>query len=641
MTGDTIKGVDVSSYVALQKAGVKFYDNDGTEKDFMQILAENGVNAVRIRVWLDPYSSQTGKTYGGGTCDLANGLTIAKEATKYDMKVLLCLQYSDFWADPAQQHLPKDWLTAVNDPQKLSEFVYQYTKETLQAFNSIDGIDINMVQVGNEITSGFLGTYANRDIGESWKSIWTDEEKSAQVNTYLKAGVKAVREEAPKALVALHLETPNVSKYKIIMDTWERDGVDYDVLGSSYYPFWSVSAKASTPSNLRAIMQLAASYGKLFVVLETAWSNTVHDADGTPNSLGENVNYVYDVSPQGQVDELTDMYSVLTSEGNGLGAYYWEPAWIPVNAGWRYWQENKDASNEYGTGWASEDSVEYLGADKYYYEGEPAWGGSSWDNNALFDMHGVALKSLAFYKEADSGTDVQQTVISIVDDQGEQIDKLFVNVTVGESTVVTLPKITGYASTDNVYKLLVAGTGSGIKHITLTYQRVLVATLSQTAFVYSGKVRRPLVTVQYGSEIVAKRASKSNANVAISYAAGRKKVGTYTVTVKGKGQIADTTTLSFTIKPAATHITKLKAGKKKLTVKWKKKTAQVDGYKIQYSATKSFTKATTKKVTVKSYKTVKKTIKGLTRKKTYYVRVATYKGSFVSNWSAAQKVKVK
>ena len=102
---------------------------------------------------------------------------------------------------------------------------------------------------------------------KSFNVIWGDKKKSTEVNKYLKAGIKAVREYTPQALVALHLETPNVWKYKTIMNTWKRDNVDYDVLGSSYYPFWSIAAKANTPKTLKDVQTLAASYGKMFAVI--------------------------------------------------------------------------------------------------------------------------------------------------------------------------------------------------------------------------------------------------------------------------------------------------------------------------------------------------------------------------------------
>ena len=236
MYSSSIRGVDISSYTALKKAGVKFYNYEGKEESLIKILHDNGVNYIRVRIWNDPYNEKH-ETYGGGTCDVESGLAIAKEAAKYGMKMLLDFHYSDFWADAAQQIIPKAWEADKNDSDKMAQNVYEYTKETIEKFQQT-GVEIGMVQIGNEITNGMLGITTNRDAGESYKGIWANESKSKQVNKYLSAGSKAVKE-VSDALVVLQLETPNVKKFKEIMDTWERDDVYYDVLGSSYYPYWS------------------------------------------------------------------------------------------------------------------------------------------------------------------------------------------------------------------------------------------------------------------------------------------------------------------------------------------------------------------------------------------------------------------
>ena len=108
MSDSTIRGIDISSYTALKKAGVKYYDNEGKEASLLKVLSDNGVNYIRIRIWNDPYNEK-GETYGGGSNDVKAGLEIAKEAAKYNIKVLLGFHYSDFWADPAVQLLPKNW----------------------------------------------------------------------------------------------------------------------------------------------------------------------------------------------------------------------------------------------------------------------------------------------------------------------------------------------------------------------------------------------------------------------------------------------------------------------------------------------------------------------------------------------------
>ena len=349
MSESSIRGMDISSYLALKKAGVKYYDYEGNETPLLKVLHDNGINYIRIRIWNDPFNAD-GETYGGGGNDVSTGVEIAKEAAQYDMKVLLDFHYSDFWAEPAVQLVPKAWKKDVNNTEKMCSDVYDFTKESIQKFKDA-GANIGMVQVGNEITNGLLGIYSNRDKGESFNVIWGDKKKSTEVNKYLKAGIKAVREYTPQALVALHLETPNVWKYKTIMNTWKRDNVDYDVLGSSYYPFWSIAAKANTPKTLKDVQTLAASYGKMFAVFETSWVNSLNDGDGTPNSIGDSTNTgAYEVGPQGQVNELTDLYDTVLSQDNGLGTFYWEGAWIPVKAGWTNWEYNKQIADQYGTG---------------------------------------------------------------------------------------------------------------------------------------------------------------------------------------------------------------------------------------------------------------------------------------------------
>ena len=387
MSESSIRGMDISSYLALKKAGVKYHDYEGNETPLLKVLHDNGINYIRIRIWNDPFNAD-GETYGGGGNDVSTGVEIAKEAAQYDMKVLLDFHYSDFWAEPAVQLIPKAWKKDVNNTEKMCSDVYDFTKESIQKFKD-GGANIGMVQVGNEITNGLLGIYSNRDKGESFNVIWGDKKKSTEVNKYLKAGIKAVRECTPQALVALHLETPNVWKYKTIMNTWKRDNVDYDVLGSSYYPFWSIAAKANTPKTLKDVQTLAASYGKMFAVFETSWVNSLNDGDGTPNSIGDSTSTgAYEVGPQGQVNELTDLYDTVLSQDNGLGTFYWEGAWIPVKAGWTNWEYNKQIADQYGTGWASKGALGYFPDSKMYYKGKAAWGGTSWDNQALFDING-------------------------------------------------------------------------------------------------------------------------------------------------------------------------------------------------------------------------------------------------------------
>ena len=424
MSDSTIRGIDISSYTALKKAGVKYYDNEGKEASLLKVLSDNGVNYIRIRIWNDPYNEK-GETYGGGSNDVKAGLEIAKEAAKYNIKVLLGFHYSDFWADPAVQLLPKDWKKDKDNQEKMCLNVYKFTKETLEQFKDA-GADIGMVQVGNEISQGMMGI-----MHKTKANVWQEEEKSTIIDSYLSAGARAVRECTPDALVAIHLDNLNLGMYKDAMNAWERDNVDYDVLGASSYAFW---AGKNMLENVRKAGEYVASRGKLFAVLETSWLNSQKDADGTVNMANNTNGAVYKVGPQGQADMLSDLYNAILSNDNGLGAFYWEGAWIPVRAGWVNWKYNKEMANEFGTGWAAENAEGYYPTSKLYYNENPVWGGNSWDNQTLFDDKGYPLDSLRFYRDAiSSNTKYSRVVVALCDKNNNVLEYRVVKVVPGKS----------------------------------------------------------------------------------------------------------------------------------------------------------------------------------------------------------------
>jgi len=176
------------------------------------------------------------------------------------------------------------------------------------------------------------------------------------------------------------------------------------------------------------------------------------------------------------------------------------------------------------------------------------------------------------------------------------------------------------------------------KTVTSTIYYPKTISLSATSYTYNGKVKKPSVTVKNskGNKIGSQYYS-------VSYSKGRKNVGKYTVTIKFKGNYTGTIKKTFTIKPKSTSISKLTAGKKKFTVKWKKQTSQTTGYQIQYSTNKNFKSAKT--VTVSKNKTTSKAVSKLKAKKKYYVRIRTYKTvgktKIYSSWSKAKTVTTK
>lgn len=433
MTDDMVRGVDISSYAALLKAGVKFYDFNGHEANLFKVLKDAGVNWVRLRVWNDPSNAQ-GLTYAGGYDDEADVLSLAQQAKQYGLKLLLCFQYSDFWTDPADQALPKAWFNLPSST--LKQEIQLYTNKVLDDFNAA-GVTPDMLQIGNEVTNGAFGILA-----DNYKALW-ESNKGKRVADYLAIGCATARQIDPNVKIVVHIETPNVNKYRTIMQVLKDHQVDYDYLGTSYYPFWSptndngsydgqnLGKGASTPTNLEAIEKMAKQeFGKRTIVLETGWLNNLNDSDGTANSVGDQNlsyinNHVYKQNPQGQVDEMTDMYKALIAQ-NGVGGFYWEPAWIAVQPGWQNWQYNQAISDVLGTGWANKNAVGYDSNSKLYYQGKPAWGGSSWDNCALFDDHGHPLQSLQMFNGFLHGYETP-TVVKKTSIMSPVISKIFNN----------------------------------------------------------------------------------------------------------------------------------------------------------------------------------------------------------------------
>lgn len=397
LSEDFIRGVDISSILVEEASGVVYYNEAGEEQDIFQTLAENGVNYVRVRVWNDPYD-ENGNGYGGGNNDAAAAAEIGARAAEYSMKLCVDFHYSDFWADPAKQMCPKAWEGMTIEEK--SEALYQYTKESLTQI--IDaGADVGMVQIGNEINNGMSG-----------ETDWT---KKRQL---LQAGSKAVREVSEEKgqdiQIAIHFTEVDDKNgtYNNAQKLKDKE-IDYDIFAVSYYPFWH-----GTMENLTEVLQtIADNYGKKVLIVENSYPYTTEEGDGSGNSVSEaDVQPEYAASVQGQVNEIRDVCAAVAAVGEaGLGYFYWEPAWIPVNVydasaanADEVLAKNKESWEKDGSGWASSYASGYDPKDAGQY-----YGGSSWDNQALFDFEGHPLASLKVFKYLHCGTLAVQTVESV------------------------------------------------------------------------------------------------------------------------------------------------------------------------------------------------------------------------------------
>jgi len=380
-----INGVDVSSVLSLEASGVVFRDAEGEPRDLFALLAESGVTDVRVRVWNDPYDAE-GRGYGGGTVDVARAIEIGERATAAGLRLLVDFHYSDFWADPAKQQSPKAW--ASLPVEQKAEAVHDFTLDALQRFDAA-GVDVRMVQVGNETNNAVAGV-------SGWDGM-------ARI---FSAGSSAVREALPEALVAVHFTNPETAgRYAGYARALADRGVDYDVFASSYYPFWHGSL-----DNLTSVLSsVADTYDKKVMVAETSWARTLEDGDGHGDVIDlPSEATAYPVSVQGQADAVRDVIAAVAAVGEaGIGVYYWEPAWLPVGTPAEV-EANKLLWERDGSGWASSFSGAYEPHDAGVY-----YGGSAWENQALFGYDGRALESLNVFTYARTGATAPRTVTEV------------------------------------------------------------------------------------------------------------------------------------------------------------------------------------------------------------------------------------
>ena len=431
ITDDFIIGCDISSIIAEENSGVKYYNYDGQEQDLLLTLAESGVNTIRIRIWNDPYD-ENGNGYGGGNNDLDTAIAIGQRATKYGMKSMINFHYSDFWADPAKQMVPKAW--ADMSLEEKEQAVYDYTYESMKRIFEA-GVEVNIVQVGNETTTGMCG-----------------ETKWDAIATLMNAGSRAIREISTEygqdVMIAIHFTNPeNTSSYETYGKLMNQYNVDYDIFASSYYPMWH-----GTLENLTYVLSnIAAKYDKKVMVAEFSYPYTLENGDTSGNSISAESNcaWPYATTVQGQANCIRDIAAAVTSVGDaGIGICYWEPAWLPV-PGNTYEEQSKIWESK-GSGWASSYASKYdpNDAGKYY-------GGCSWDNQALFDFEGHPLASLNAFRFLKSGavTDIALDYITPVNVEFKFKEEIIlpdtIDAVMNDGSVISIPVTWSQTEFDN------------------------------------------------------------------------------------------------------------------------------------------------------------------------------------------------
>ena len=366
MPADFIKGADISTLLEAEQHGAKFYNQNGQQQDAIAILKANGVNTVRLRLWVDPQDA-SGNTYGGGSNNLENAIALAKRVKAQGLKLLLDFHYSDFWTDPGKQFKPKAW-EKMDYPQ-LKTAIHDYTRDTIARFKK-EGVLPDMVQIGNELNGGMLWPE-----GKSWGQGGGEFDRLAGLLTAAIGGLKENLTDGEQVKVMLHLaEGTKNDTFRWWFDEITRRNVPFDIIGLSMYTYWNGPISA-----LKANMDdISKRYNKDVIVVEAAYGYTLDNCDNAENSFQakEEKDGGYPGTVQGQYDYIHDLMQAVIDvpDQRGKGIFYWEPTWIAVP----------------GTTWATKAGMKYI---------HDEWKeGNARENQALFDCQGKVLPSITVFK---------------------------------------------------------------------------------------------------------------------------------------------------------------------------------------------------------------------------------------------------
>lgn len=323
-------GGDISMLPAYEKAGATYYTHSGQSiSDVITYFKEEGMNAMRVRLFVNPTKQTTNESNGTYTwvtddnvCQNLSWVeSLGKRIKDAGLKFMLDIHYSDTWADPGKQWTPEAWASLSDDA--LATKVYDYTADVLTQLKKA-GAEPDFVQTGNEISYGMLWGRPNSTLYQCWPSSPADN--WSRFEKLLKQATKATRETCPDAKIILHVERVSTSQQKDNADyaaltnfysKMTAAGIDYDIIGLSYYPYFH-----GAMSELEgAISKLESSYpSKEIMVVETgypyAWAVGGSTYDYTKP---------YPYSDEGQKKFTDDLITMLNKHSKVTGLFWWWP----------------------------------------------------------------------------------------------------------------------------------------------------------------------------------------------------------------------------------------------------------------------------------------------------------------------------
>ena len=330
-----VRGIDMSFTPEIAETNTVYKDN-GTAKPILTLVKDKGINTVRVRIWNNPKDVHS---------SLAEVTSFAKQLKTAGLKFWLDFHYADDWADPGKQPKPAAWTAA--DINALKDSVYNYTKNVLTTLKQ-NNVSPDYIQIGNEINNGIL--WSSGKVNPTQTTNWTN------FTQLLQQGIKAAREITPNTKLMLHYA--GYQDALSFFDKINSAGLDYDIIGLSYYPWWH----GTNFDSLSLVMNnLKTTYKKPVQIAETSYPFTLQYNDYTGNVVGsaDKLMSGYAATAQGQAQFIADVSKLVKKNATSadFGICYWAGDWVA-------------------------------------FRGKTATNGSTWENLALFDFNNNALPAL-------------------------------------------------------------------------------------------------------------------------------------------------------------------------------------------------------------------------------------------------------
>ena len=303
-------GGDISLLTRYEEKGAIYYNENGVRiTNMLDYLKDQGLNAMRVRLFVDP-SRANAEDQGEGVCqDLPFVMALGQRIKAAGFKLLLDIHYSDTWTDPGQHSTPASWTVT----SALSDSVYSYTCRVLNAMKSV-GATPDFIQVGNEVTYGMM--WPTGHCYPSGANYGTTGSFATFAN-YLKQGIRACRELCPAAKVVIHTEMGRTSNVTAFYNTLKNYTTDFDIIGLSYYPYWHGDLTV-----LNGLLNdLETSYpDKEIQIVETGYPHAYY-----PSGASYDLQSTWPATEAGQKAFTTALVTTLNAHQSVTGLYWWFP----------------------------------------------------------------------------------------------------------------------------------------------------------------------------------------------------------------------------------------------------------------------------------------------------------------------------